>query len=316
MVTGPTADFNAQSVEDALRAQLVAGDRMLADALPALPHLLAADDPVLFGPDVLALVRGVLLDLAGQLLAARAETAGDAEGEAMPAEGREGLARLLAAERCILSHVHAIAIEARMIARIAERSGLDPVLTPLAEDHAGSPGQVGSVSGRAVLAAQARFVQRIGRMEHPLAELPGEQFHLALLALRSFAGERDPAVLATDRKLRSVYDEGAGRLAIIARFLAALALEPVFALDARHAGLSVFLSALALSTGQARDSAILALGECQLMRLALSLRAAGLDDRAMQSQFFLLHPYVGAPVGFDALSPDRAAALLGTGGTS
>ena len=72
----------------------------------------------------------------------------------------------------------------------------------------------------------------------------------------------------------------------------------------------MFLSALALASGQDRDMAVLATNEGQVARLALALRAAGLRGNSVDEQFVSLHPEIVLPDGFDALSADRAAALL------
>ena len=77
----------------------------------------------------------------------------------------------------------------------------------------------------------------------------------------------------------------------------------------------MFLSALALASGQDRDTAVLATNEGQLARLALALRAAGLKPTAVEEQFVSLHPEVSLPDGFDSLGADRAAALLARSGS-
>ena len=69
----------------------------------------------------------------------------------------------------------------------------------------------------AVLAAQARFIQHHRRMALPLAELPGDLFHAALLALRSIAEESEAA--SAERTLRDRYDEGHGRLGLISHLV-------------------------------------------------------------------------------------------------
>ena len=55
--------------------------------------------------------------------------------------------------------------------------------------------------------------------------------------------------------------------------------------------------------------------QAQLPRLALALLASGTRPAAVEQQFVALHPEVTLPDGFEALSADRAAALLaGSGG--
>jgi hypothetical protein len=82
------------------------------------------------------------------------------------------------------------------------------------------------------------------------------------------------------------------------------------ALAVDHAGMALFLTALALAAGQERDLAVLSTNDRLLARLALSLRAAGLKQNEIQAQLVLLHPDVALPEGFDGLRADRASALL------
>ena len=82
------------------------------------------------------------------------------------------------------------------------------------------------------------------------------------------------------------------------------------ALAVDHAGLSLFSTALFMASEQDRDVVLLSLGENQCARLALSLRAAGLGQSAVEEQFLYLHPEIALPDGFDAVRADRAAALL------
>ena len=69
-----TAD--AQSVEDALRAELLDGDRIIAGAPAVLRAMLAGHDETLFNAQIVAHVRALAASIAGQLLAAQAEATG------------------------------------------------------------------------------------------------------------------------------------------------------------------------------------------------------------------------------------------------
>jgi hypothetical protein len=97
---------------------------------------------------------------------------------------------------------------------------------------------------------------------------------------------------------------------LIGRLVTGLGATATAALAVDHAGVAIFLSALALASGQDRDLAVLSTNDRQLARLALSLRASGLKPKAVEEQFLYLHPEVALPEGFDQLRPDRAAALL------
>jgi hypothetical protein len=110
--------------------------------------------------------------------------------------------------------------------------------------------------------------------------------------------------------LRAVYDESTGRLGLLAQVVVAMGQKATRALAIDHAGLAVFATALAMASRQERDLTILSFVDRQFARLALSLRAAGLKQQAVEEQFLFLHPEVALPEGFDMLRADRAAALL------
>lgn len=302
------ADLTADSVESVLRAELAQGDLAMAGVGRVLRHLVAGGDPSLFSQETIASIRGVTRDLARQLLAAWAAEGEVSDTERFIEERQGELARALCQDAGFLTHIHALTLEGQLAARLHARAGIDPILAPLLQDEIAAPDADRVALAMAALAAQARFVQQRRRMEHPLHELPGELFHHALQVLRSYAGKGDPAARKARRALRSAFDEGAGRLALIARLVAGLG--PTHTLAVERAGLSVFVTALATASGQERERVILSLGESQAMRLALSLRAAGLRDAEMRAQFLFLHPQSGAPDGFETLPPHRAAAIL------
>jgi len=81
-----------------------------------------------------------------------------------------------------------------------------------------------------------------------------------------------------------------------------------------HAGVAIFLSALATASHQDRDLAVLATNDRQLARLALSLRAGGLKPKEIEEQFLHIHPEISLPPGFEALTADRAAEILAASG--
>ena len=230
---------------------------------------------------------------------------------AYAAERQDDLARALLADTAFLAHAHALTVEAQLMERLQGRSGIDPVLTPLIQELVAS--KDGAVAGlaMAVLAAQARFQQHWRRMELPLGELPGDLFHRALTVLREQARDSDaPAAEAAERQLRDDYQEGAGRLGLIARLVMAMGHKAPRALAIDHGGLAIFATALSMASGQERDLVVLSFSERQYARLALSLCAAGLKPKAVLEQFLYLHPDVSLPEGFEMLRADRAVALL------
>ena len=301
----------AETVERVLRDELVEGDAMIAAARPILRHLLANDDDGLFSDETIARVRGLVLSVADQLLFALAAAAEVRERAAYAAERQDDLARALFADTAFLAHVHALTVEAQLIERLQGRSGIDPVLTPLIQELvASSDGAVAGLA-MAVLAAQARFQQHCRRMELPLGELPGDLFHRALTALREHAGDDGaPAAEAAERQLRDSYQEGAGRLGLIARLVMAMGHKAPRALAIDHGGLAIFATALAMASRQERDLVVLSFSERQYARLALSLCAAGLKQQTVLEQFLYLHPDISLPEGFGMLRADRAVALL------
>jgi hypothetical protein len=298
-------------VEAFLRHELAQGDAVLRTVAPVLGHLLATRDHSLFSDEVIARVRGMLSDIARQLLAV--ETGGEeGPGHSQWAEGeRPELVEALRANQRLVLHCHALALEWQLTARLEKRSASDPVLSPLLQALIASDNPATASLAMALLAAQARFVQHQRRMELPLLELPGYLFGDLL---RSWSATGGAAAARVAENLRQDYRESASRLSLIARLVTEMGAGALAALSLDHAGVSIFLSALAASTGQDRDLITISTDDRQIARLALALRAAGLKQREIEEQLAQIHFDVGLPDGFDALRPDRAAALLGAAG--
>lgn len=303
----------AASVEELLRAELAQSDAQIGTIGPILRHLLAADEHSVFSDAIIAQVRGMTADVARQLLDAVAEAGGSSDEREHARAALDGLATSLISHRGFLAHCHALAMEWHLTERLHARLALDPVLPPLLQALIASPdGQV-AANAMALLASQARFAQAQRRMQLPLNELPGDLLQAALIGLRSQAGEEELAqfhAAEAERAIRARYDEGRSRLGLISRIVMAMGGAASAALSVTHAGVAIFVSALALASGQDREIAVLATNDDQVARLALALRAAGLKHEAVEEQFFSFHPDVTLPAGFDQLSPDRAAALL------
>lgn len=299
-----------ESVEQVLRDELVRGDALIAATRPILRHLLAHDDDALFSDEIVARVRGMMLDLARQLLTAQAEAAEIADCPRFVAERQDELAQAMFEDAAFLSHVHALSLEAQLTERLQARSGIDAVLSPLVRELAATDDPVTAGLAMAVLAAQARFVQQHRRMELPLGELPGDLFHKGLLFMRSQAGAGDERAEQAERRLRGEYEEGAGRLALLSHLIMGLGSGTAGALAVDHAGLALFATALAAASGQERPLTLLSFADRQFGRLALSLRAAGLAQLAVEQQFLFLHPEAALPDGFEMLPTDRATAVL------
>lgn len=298
-----------ESVEAGLRDGLARGDAVLSTATPILRHLLASEDRGLFSDEVVARVRGMLTDIARQLLFAHAETTESADRAAFAEERSEKLVAALAADAGLLGHLHALTIEARFARRMQERAGIDPVLSPLLQELVATSDEAMAAAAMSSITAQARFVQQQQRMALPIGELPGDLFHAALVALQKTSGE-DETVGSTLDRLRGAFDESLGRIGLFTRLCVRMGKGADRALDIGSAGLSLFATALAMAAGQDRSGTVLAFSDRQPARLALSLRAAGLREPEIEAQVLHFDPETTLPEGFDGLSPEQAAVLL------
>ena len=310
-----------ESVETAMREQLVAGDAALGTIVPILRHLLANDDHSVFSDEIIARVRGMFADVARQLLDAAAQASGasdDVVHDAARDPARlNALAASISESPPFLGHVHAVALEGQLTERLQTRLALDPVLSPLLQALIASADGETAGTAMKLLASQARFVQSQRRMRLPLSELPGDLLHGALLAMRTHAGEEaaaDCAAAQAEAAIRASFDEARSRGGLIARLVTGMGGGAVAALSLTHAGVAIFLTALAFATGQDRDLAVLSTNEGQLARLALALRAAGLKSSAIEEQFLALHPDAALPAGLARMGADRAAAILSQSG--
>ena len=317
MIDAITSANPGDRVEAVLRQDLAQGDVMLGTVAPILRHLLASDDHSVFGDEIIARVRGMTSDVARQLTA---EMLAVDKGE-LPAAGlqqADALAMAIIANPAFLCHVHALALEWQLTERMQARLALDPVLPPLLQALVSSSDAVTSGMAMKLLAAQARFCQAQRRMQLPLAELPGDLLHGCLVTMRTMAGFDGPSddnrAAAAEAAIRARYDEGHSRIGLISRLVTGMGGGAVAALSVTHAGAAMFLSALALASGQDRDLMVLATNEGQLARFALSLRASGLKPQAIEEQFLAFHPEIALPDDFDRLSADRAAAILAVSG--
>ena len=294
------------SVEATLRDALARGDAVLSAAAPTLRRLLASEDRGLHSDEVVARVRGMLADLARQLLEARAAVAG---ASAAAASDRDGLIGALADDEALLGHLQALALEGCLADRLEARAGIDPVLSPLLEDLIVAGDEVLATAAISAITAQASFVQQQRGMTLPLGELPGELFHSALVALRRTAGD-DESADAAEAELRRAFDESSGRLGLLSRLVMRTGSNAPGALDVERAGLALFATALAIAAGQDRAVTVRSFSERQSTRFALALRAAGLTQAAVETQFLVLHPEASPPRSLAGLRADRATALL------
>lgn len=312
MTDGPATTDRIESAESLLREELARGDAVLGAVAPILRHLLANDDNAIFGDEIIARVRGMTDDVARQLLQELALAGGDDLSD-LPASDVELISTALARNSAFLGHVHALALEWQLTERMEARLSLDPVLSPLLQALVGSRDETTSGLAMKFLAAQARFGQSQRRMRLPLGELTADLLHGALLALRMVRGAGE-TMNAAEATIRGRYDEADTRLGLIARLVSGMGGGIVAALAIGHAGVAIFLSALAQATSQERDLAVLSTSDGQIGRLTLALRAAGLKPQTVEEQLVALHPQAAIPDGIDRLGTERAASILAMSG--
>lgn len=302
-----------RTVDAVLRDELAHGDVVLGTIGPILGHLLANQDHSLFSDEIVARIRGMATDLARQILEAQAK-AGPEETQTLFGEDRVAqLASQLLCDTDLLSHCHALSLESQLTGRLAARNGLDEVLSPLLQALIASDDAETASTAMAALASQARFVQAQRRMELPLGELPGDIFHRCLLVWRSHLPEEEEgAAKIAEGRLRTGFEEGVSRLGLLSRLVGGMGNGALAALSISHAGVALFLTALALGSGQDRELATLSTNECQLARFALGLRAAGLKPSDIEEQFHFVFPDVTLPRGFGSLRVDQAEDILST----
>lgn len=299
------------SAELALRNGLAEGDMAIGSIGPVLGHLLASRQHALFSEETVSRVRGMVSDLARQLVFAEAIRAGRPEAS-MPAEEElSSVLQALLTNTRLVSHCHALAIEGQLSTRLERELAVDPVLSPLLQALIASDDNATASTAMAALASQARFVQSQRRMELPVAELPADLFD-QILQERAADGAIPSA--ATIDILREEYHESATRLGLFSRLVAGMGAGARAALSIRHAGIALFLSSLSATNRYDRNLAIIATSERQGARLALSLRAAGLKAQEIEEQFLYLHPETYLPEGLDGVTVDRASAVLAMSG--
>ncbi|WP_299192729.1 hypothetical protein [uncultured Erythrobacter sp.] len=302
------------TVDTILRDELARANRALSGVAPVISHMLESSGHALVSDAIVARLRGMLGHLANQLLSACQPD--NARGPVDRAQV-DAMSDALAGDSKLLNHLYAVAMEGHLTERLQQRSSLDPVLSSLLQELIASDQPAVAELAMASLAAQSRFMQSQRRMELPLAELPPE---LLLSVLERFCDADLPVPpnlrVEGAKALKAEYDEGAGRLGLLARLVTAMREGAIAALELDHAGLALFASAVASRSKQPRDLAILACHERQAARLALSLRASGLEAEAIERQFLLLEPAQLLPEEIAQLAPERALELLNASGAA
>jgi len=239
-------------------------DTRLVLAATVLQAHLALGPCRLLDDRTVARVHAILADWAEQL-------AGD------DSAARLALPAMLAGQRALLQHAHALAVEHHLTERLAGERGLDAVLPPLVRAHRDSEAVI------ALIAAQARAHDALRRMHWPLRELPGD--------LRQIAGTvRDAALAETASAPRLDGTAAPARLALLEAALTGLGDRAPDALDIDAAGVALWLTALAMAAGVPREQVALATAEDDPLRLAWLLHRAGLDRAAVLRVLLAVRP--------------------------
>ncbi|WP_066770240.1 hypothetical protein [Croceicoccus mobilis] len=296
-----------------MRSELKRGDRVLGARGVVLRHIIGSEDRAMFSDSIVARVRGLASDLAAQLAVKLAEAAGEKDPEAWVPHLSDPLSGALIDEPMLLEHLHSVAMEWQLTESLERRIGMDPALSPLLQALISADDPNASTLAMDLLTGQASFVRHMQRMTLPIIELPAEVLFAVLNTLRSaVAGDMnfEEHARTAEHAIRRDYDEAQTRIATANRLVGALGAGAFAALSVTHAGVAVFLSALAATSGETRDNVASSTGESQLARLALSLRAAGLGDKEIEREFFAIHPDITLPDNFAALRGNDAQALL------
>ncbi len=311
MTSMPEAMMADQPVDAALRAELARGDMALSTLTPVLTHFLNTQDRSLFSDSIVARVRGMLRSASYRLLRVEADAIGANDVFAHAESRADALAEELGRHAAFLGHCHALAIEWQLADRLRTRNGIDPVLSPLLQSLIASDDAEVSDAAMGTLAAQARFIEQQKRMEMPLAELPEDQFANFISVWRRQRDDVGEDLAATvEGRIRQMRAENEARLSLLDRTFAGLGNRADVALSLTHAGSALFLTTLARRAGQERDIAVVSTNDRQLVRFALSLRAAGLSPAETRAQLRCLHPDATMPAMIEQVGTADARALL------
>ncbi|MEO1219964.1 MAG: hypothetical protein AAFY42_01265 [Pseudomonadota bacterium] len=298
----------ATLVDSSVQDEMARANRALRSLAPVIAHLLDSDGMNLVNDAIVARLRGMLSHIASQLLSSQGEAGVQADDKT---SAHSVLVGQLGADERVTRHLYAVALELHLTDGLEQRGANDPVLTPLMQELIASDRPATAETAMAAMAAQSRFVQLGRRMELPIGELPFEVFTSVIDHLETVdLGFDQRAVADALSGLRGDFDEGTGRLGLLARLVSGMQGGAIAALDIGHAGLALFASAAASQSRQTRDDIIFACHESQAMRLALSLKAAGLEKTEIEKQFSLLGGSAFLPQTFGTLLQADALNLL------
>jgi len=279
------AVFSGNDAATGAGAALAAADRRLSAAAEVLERLVVMGPSRCLDDETVARVRALIGDLAVQV-------AGHDHALIAP------LHAMLAGNRAVLTHCHALAAEWYLASAVAGRLTLDPVLPPLVQRHAATMMDL--------IAAQARWFEAMRGMRLVPGDLPADLYNLAQAT--AGAARADHAI--ADSGPQRV-DGGEGRLALLHHAIAGLGDDLDRALRVDEAGVSLFFTALAIASGHPRETVVLAAVEDDPVRLALLLCATGLARDDVVRQLLILRPDADAGLADSAHGALAAEALLG-----
>ena len=311
MSEGVLNTTDGRETEALMRGELALGDQALAGVTPVLSHLLTSAGHGLVNEDIVARIRGMLGDLADQLLRAEVAALGK-HGHPVPSEERaDRLAGRLAENGIVLGYCYSVAIEALVTEDLEQRTGIDQVLSPLMQELIASDDAATADLAMAAMAAQARFVQTQRRMSLPLTEVPADLFHELVKLWSNFARDIDPATRSQiEAMLRANHDETSSRHGLLTRLVSRLNSGALVALAVEHGGFALFATGLASMARQPRELAVLSCHPRQQARLALTLRAAGMKPAEIAQQLLVIQPDSALPEGFAEIGSDQAREML------
>ena len=307
---GKMATDRSQStlVDDVLRDEMARSNRALRSLAPVVSHLLESDGPSLVSDAIVARLRGMLSHIAFQLVE-HFWGGRDTGGRLSAAKAR--LNDQLLSDGPLVDHLYSLALESFLAQSLAARSGIDPVLSPLLQELIASDKPEIAEIGMKVLAAQSRFTQSQARMELPLSELPHELLLSVIAHIKAGDTEQTQTQIAdAGNRLKQGIDEADSRIALLSRLATSMQGGAVAALNLNHSGLALFISSAASLTRQDRERIVFACHEGQAVRLALTLKAAGMNGPAIGRQIALLGGQTGLPQGIETMAQSHAIDAL------
>ncbi len=294
-----------EALEASLRADLAGDDRALSGVVPVLSHVLANPGEPMVSDDIVARMRGLMANVAQQLLAS-----GDNADAPSPDE-ITSLSVALVRNGSVVTHFYALAFEGVLSEQLAQSQGLDPVMSPLIRELIGSKDKPVAEMAMALMASQARFIESQKRSHISLFELPPELFDDVLASAKAWAKQQiRPLAKGLDAQLRAQYDEGATRVGLLSRLINLLGASGELVCEMETAGPAVFCSAIAGETRQPRELIVLSCQPQQSLRLALALKACGISSESIVRQFEFIGSEVALPAGFEEWDNDSAADVL------